>query len=147
MQALGRRLGQAACRGDVLVLDGPLGAGKTTLTQGLGAGLGVADQIVSPTFVVLREYAGRLPLYHFDLYRFEGSARAADLEFGDYVDGGDGVSVIEWPSHAPELLPASYLRLSLRYGDSNSGARTLTVEAIGVASRRLLDAVAGADRS
>lgn len=144
MHALGRRLGRAARRGDVLVLDGELGAGKTTLTQGVGAGLGVTEHIVSPTFVVLREYAGRLPLYHFDLYRFEGSVRAADLEFGDYVDG-DGVTVIEWPSHAPELLPSSYLRVALR--DGGDGTRTITVEAIGDANRHLLDALAGDDLS
>src|SRR5690242_12161882 len=87
-----RRLGRCigvSCRGnEVILLEGDLGSGKTTLAQGLAAGLGVAAPIISPTFIVLREYNGRLSLYHFDFYRLAGTERAVDLEFDQYLEAG-----------------------------------------------------------
>ena len=125
---MGRLLGEACRGGEVLLLEGDLGAGKTTLTQGVAAGLGVTASVISPTFILLREYEGRLPLYHFDFYRLEGSGRAADLEFGEYLDAG-GVCVIEWPSFAPEVAPPEYLRVELHISGETS--RTLILEAVG----------------
>ncbi len=126
---LGRRLGQACRGGEVILLEGALGAGKTTLTQGLAAGLGVGAPVVSPTFVLLREYRGRLPLYHFDFYRLEGGDHAADLQFDDYLET-DGVAVIEWPSYAAEVIPETYLRVTLR--DAGDERREILLEPVGV---------------
>ena len=125
---VGQLLGEACRGGEVLLLEGDLGAGKTTLTQGVAAGLGVSALVISPTFILLREYEGRLPLYHFDFYRLEGTGRAVDLEFGDYLDAG-GVCVVEWLSFAPELAPPAYLRVALCISGETS--RTMTLEAMG----------------
>lgn len=135
--SLGCRLG-AACRGgEVILLEGDLGAGKTTLAQGLAAGLGVVSPVTSPTFIMLREYDGRVPLYHFDFYRLEGTGRAVDLEFGDYL-AADGVCVIEWPSYAPEIIPPAYLRVALRV--TGEETREVTLEAVGARYETLLAA-------
>jgi len=110
---VGRYLGEACHGGETILLEGDLGVGKTTFTQGLAAGLGVDGPVVSPTFIILREYEGRLPLYHFDFYRLEGTGRAVDLEFDEYLSAG-GVCVIEWPSCAAELVPDDYLLVTIR---------------------------------
>ena len=94
-QALGELLGRLLQPGDVVLLTGNLGAGKTALTQGIARGLGVAGPVSSPTFTLLKEYAGRAALYHFDLYRIEDSEELETLGFGDYFES-DGVSVVEW---------------------------------------------------
>lgn len=94
-RALGERLGRLLQPGDVVLLSGNLGAGKTALTQGIARGLGVTGPVSSPTFTILKEYEGRIPLYHFDLYRIEDPDELEALGFGDYFYG-DGVSVVEW---------------------------------------------------
>ena len=132
---MGRLLGESCHGGEVLLLEGDLGAGKTTLTQGVATGLGVTAPVISPTFILLREYEGRLPLYHFDFYRLEGTGRAVDLEFGEYLGAG-GVCVIEWPAFAPELAPPEYLGVELRISGETS--RTLTLEAVGRRHEELL---------
>lgn len=93
--ALGERLGHLLQSGDVVLLSGNLGAGKTALTQGIARGLGIAGPVSSPTFTLLKEYDGRIPLYHFDLYRIEHPDELEALGFGDYFYG-DGVCVVEW---------------------------------------------------
>ena len=104
----GEHLG-AVCRGgEVLCLSGALGCGKTTLAQGIGKGLGVAGPVTSPTFTVLKEYFGRLKLFHFDFYRFEQQIREADVEFEEYLRD-DAVCVIEWAEYAQEFLPENHL--------------------------------------
>ncbi len=117
---LGAALGSLLAPGDVVLLEGDLGAGKTALTQGIGQGLGVQAVINSPTFTILKEYAGRLSLYHFDLYRIESPEEVYSLGFEDYF-GGDGVCVIEWAERgepeelsAPLPWPESYLRIRMR---------------------------------
>ena len=92
---LGERLGGLLQAGDVVLLHGTLGAGKTALTQGIGRGLGVTETVNSPTFTLLKEHAGRLPLYHFDLYRLDDPAEVETLGFEQYFEG-DGVCVVEW---------------------------------------------------
>ncbi len=99
--------------GDVILLIGELGAGKTCFVQGLARGLGVEENISSPSFVLLRQYNGRLPLYHVDLYRLEKLSEIADLGFDDYFYS-EGVSVIEWANRALELLPAEHLLIELK---------------------------------
>lgn len=92
---LGATLGSLLAEGDIVLLEGALGAGKTAFTQGIGAGLGVREVINSPTFTILKEYAGRTPLYHFDLYRLDDPEELAALGFEEYFSA-DGVCVIEW---------------------------------------------------
>lgn len=117
---LGMSLGALLAPGDVVLLEGDLGAGKTALTQGIGAGLGVRSIINSPTFTILKEYTGRLPLYHFDLYRIESPDEIYTLGFDDYFNG-EGVCVVEWAERgepqepgAMAPWPANYLRLRMR---------------------------------
>ena len=107
---LGERLGTLLQKNDVLILSGELGAGKTTFTKGLAQGLGIRQMIKSPTYTIVREYEGRLPLYHLDVYRIEGDADSIDLD--EFLFGG-GVTVIEWGHLLGEDLPDSYLELEL----------------------------------
>lgn len=114
---IGRALGQALRPGDVIVLSGSLGAGKTTLTQGIAAGLGVEDYVTSPTFTLVNEYPPserheHPALYHIDLYRTSGAAEALDFGFEEYL-GGEGVVVVEWAERAPEAVPAEHLLVKL----------------------------------
>ncbi len=105
MRALGAALGRLLPVGACLRLSGPLGAGKTTFTQGLGQGLGVAGPVISPTFTLIREHpgpAGRPGLVHMDFYRLAGDAEARDLAVDDYLGGADVVA-IEWPERAPAV--------------------------------------------
>ena len=111
--ALGRRLGAVAAAGDVLLLDGPFGAGKTHLVQGLAAGLGVEGFVTSPSFILANEYVGRLPLYHLDLFRLE-ALDAQTLETLEEYFYGDGVCAVEWPALLPARLRADASALTLR---------------------------------
>ena len=97
---------------DIIALYGPLGAGKTTLVQGIGAGLGVEDFITSPTFILINEYSGRLPLYHIDLYRLENISQAEDLGIVEYFDKG-GVCIIEWAEKLGNLLPKDFKTIKI----------------------------------
>jgi tRNA threonylcarbamoyladenosine biosynthesis protein TsaE len=106
--ALGERLGRVAERGDLLCLWGDLGAGKTQLAKGIARGLDIDATVNSPTFILMNEYAGRLPLFHVDLYRL---ADAADALAGGVIDDRqiDGVTVVEWPDRMGDVLPAGRL--------------------------------------
>jgi tRNA threonylcarbamoyladenosine biosynthesis protein TsaE len=122
---LGVYLGQQLAAGTVLLLNGDLGAGKTTLVQGLGRGLGINDAIVSPTFTLINEYReGRIPLYHFDLYRLETQEISAlNIElFGDGVEYPLGIIAIEWAELLPEL-PPQFLSIELQNLDEGRTAR------------------------
>lgn len=122
--------------GDVIVLDGDLGAGKTQFVQGVAAGLGIRDQVTSPTFNILLTYpGGRLPLYHFDLYRLERAEDLEDIGFYETVDA-DGASFLEWGEKFPEALPYSYLRIWIEVGED--GSRTVRAHSYGERSRQLL---------
>lgn len=117
----GIELGKAALPGDVICLDGDLGAGKTTLTQAIGVGLDIPDQnyITSPTFAILHEYRGRIPLYHMDFYRLTSSEEVEDLGFDEYFYS-EGLTVVEWPRIASDLLPENRLYLTLSIIDEQS---------------------------
>lgn len=123
--ALGERLGRAARAGDCIALTGDLGAGKTVMAKGIARGLGVADEITSPTFTLMETYEGRLPFYHFDLYRIERAAELDQLFFEEYWEG-DGVSVIEWPERAGNRLPDRRITVTMRYQSSTE--RSITIE-------------------
>lgn len=111
---LGEELGRSARRGTVYALHGDLGSGKTVLARGIARGLGISDDITSPTYTLLEIYEGVMPLYHFDLYRIEKAAEFDGLGFEEYWEG-DGVSVIEWAERAGGLLPDSTIVISLEY--------------------------------
>jgi tRNA threonylcarbamoyladenosine biosynthesis protein TsaE len=113
-QKAGEHLGQLLELGAVVLLEGDLGAGKTTLTKGIAAGLGVVGYVNSPTFTLVNEYRGRLPVYHLDCYRLESAAEALDFGIEEYLYG-DGVSLIEWPQRIAEILPTEFLRIKLTY--------------------------------
>ena len=98
------RMGENACPGQVCTLSGDLGVGKTVFAQGFAAGLGVTEPVCSPTFTIVQEYSGRLPLYHFDVYRIEDPEEMEEIGFRDYFYG-TGVCLIEWAEQISELLP------------------------------------------
>jgi tRNA threonylcarbamoyladenosine biosynthesis protein TsaE len=129
-QALGRRLGRRLFRGAVVALVGQLGAGKTHLARAIAEGLDVPDSrvVTSPTFVLIQEYPGRLPIYHFDAYRLPGPAAFADLGAHEYFEG-DGVCLVEWADRVPECLPAEHLRVTLAV--TGETARAARLEAFG----------------
>lgn len=120
---------------DVILLNGDLGAGKTTFTQGLARGLAIKRPIKSPTFTLIREYqTGRLPLYHMDMYRLENAA-ANDLDLSDYF-AQPAVIVIEWSQFISEQLPTQYLQIELQYLDLTQ--RQLVAQAVGARFQELL---------
>ena len=117
-QACGAQLAHLVDAGDVLLLTGDLGAGKTQLTKGLAAGLGVAEPVTSPTFNMLLVHEGRVPLYHFDLYRLDRADQLDDLDYFGTLEA-DGVSVVEWGDRFEEASPADGLLIALHIeGDS-----------------------------
>ena len=113
-QHLGKRLGELAQSGDVFLLTGNLGSGKTCLTQGIAWGLGVKEYAFSPSFVIIREYHGRLTLYHIDFYRLDRLEEIADLGLDEYLYG-KGVCVIEWADKGIAVLPDEHLLINLSY--------------------------------
>ncbi|WP_100371608.1 tRNA (adenosine(37)-N6)-threonylcarbamoyltransferase complex ATPase subunit type 1 TsaE [Bacillus sp. FJAT-45037] len=113
---LAEKLGQICEQGDVITLEGDLGAGKTSFTKGLAKGLGIKRVVNSPTFTIIKEYKGRLPMYHMDVYRLDNSEDDLGLEEYFY---GDGVSVIEWASVISDQLPADRLDIVIKHtGDT-----------------------------
>lgn len=131
MRDLGEQLAQSLDRGDVLLLHGDLGAGKTTLVQGLARGLGVAGTILSPTFGIVSEHEGmgkdgkRLMLYHLDLYRLEHGDELESFGFEEYLAPRDGVSAIEWPERAGGWLPDRFVLVRIEHAGAD--ARHVTV--------------------
>jgi tRNA threonylcarbamoyladenosine biosynthesis protein TsaE len=122
-RSLGERLGKQLRKGDIVLLSGELGAGKTCLTQGIGRGLACGGQVNSPSFVLMNEYMGRETLYHVDLYRIEDVEELDDLGLWDYAD--KGVLVIEWPERGAELLPGDGLVVEMGNGERGPRSRRL----------------------
>ena len=117
-QKLGIRIGELAQPGDIYLLVGNLGAGKTCLTQGIVWGLGIKEYALSPSFVLVRELYGRLPMYHIDLYRLDNIEEIADLGLDEYLYG-NGVCVIEWAEKGLSVLPAEHLLIQIGYLSDN----------------------------
>ena len=112
-RALGRQLAAQLLPGDVLLLYGDLGAGKSEMTRGIAEGLGVTSPVTSPSFTILNVYdEGRVPLYHFDWYRLESVEELYEMGMDEYL-GGDGVAVVEWPTQCPEAIPETHLAVHL----------------------------------
>ena len=139
-QRLGQALGEHAQGGDLFLLTGGLGSGKTTLVQGIAWGLGVQEYARSPTFVLMAQYQGRIPVYHLDLYRVESVEEALDLGLDEYL-WGEGVLVVEWADRAPEAFPDECLKVSLELVDEST--RRLRLEGHGGRHEALLRATGG----
>jgi len=138
-RAVGARLGAAARPGDVIALTGPLGAGKTELARGIARGLDVEEPVSSPTFVLVAEHAGRLPLFHVDCYRLAGAADA--LAAGILDDrAAEGVTVIEWAERIAAALPPG--RLEIAIDGAGDAPRTLVLRATDARHAQLLEAAA-----
>ena len=138
-RALGCHLAAQLRPGDVLLLLGDLGAGKSELTRGIARGLGVTSPVASPSFTILNVYdEGRIPLYHFDWYRLNSAEELYEMGMDEYL-GGDGVAVVEWPSRCPEAVPEKHLEVRIDPVDDcareialipRGGFRELSLEAM-----------------
>ncbi len=136
-RSLGERIGVLLEAGDVVLLEGPLGAGKTAMTQGIGRGAGSADLVISPTFVLMNEYRGRVQVYHVDLYRLEDAAEIVALDLPGYT--AEGALIVEWPERGEGLLPRDHLHVQIEHTGESS--RTITLTASGVSATRILAAL------
>ncbi|MBQ6289009.1 MAG: tRNA (adenosine(37)-N6)-threonylcarbamoyltransferase complex ATPase subunit type 1 TsaE [Clostridia bacterium] len=134
---LGKRLAEKLKAGDVILLEGDLGAGKSEFARGVAKGLGVTETVTSPSFTILNVYeSGKLPLYHFDWYRLESSEELYELGMDEYL-GGNGIALVEWPAQCPDAVPEEYLRIRITATGENSrqietepygGFRMITLE-------------------
>lgn len=122
---LGRKIGRLLTKGDVIAMQGTLAAGKTTITKGIAESLGVTDTITSPTFCLISEYSGKMPLYHMDVYRLDGGEDFINLGTDDMIYG-EGVSIIEWSEKIMEELPKKTIILKLE--PQEDGSRIITIE-------------------
>ena len=125
-ERVGERLGRRLVPGDVVALSGELGAGKTCFVRGLARGLGVTQGVSSPTFVIVNQYTGRMPVFHIDAYRTESLTELLDIGFDEYVSG-DGVTVIEWSDKLEPLLPPGAIRV--RISGLGDEPRTIRIDA------------------
>ena len=141
---IGKRMAKFLKSGDLLALDGDLGAGKTTFTQGLAEGLDIKEQVNSPTFTIIHEYqTGRLPLYHMDVYRLENYREMEDLGYEEYFYG-DGVTVVEWASMIEPLLPETYLGMEISVCPEG---REIAFKPVGQRYEALIEELTGCDYS
>jgi tRNA threonylcarbamoyladenosine biosynthesis protein TsaE len=150
-QALGVRLASVLRPGDVVVLTGDLGAGKTVLAKGIAAGLGVREPVVSPTFTIVREYEGDVPLQHLDVYRLDHFQEVIDLGLDELLDG-HAVTIVEWGEAVSALLPVDRLEVSLLLlppEEADDDTRVVELHGVGPAwtarSRALVAAANGTD--
>ncbi len=135
--ALGKRLAQHLFPGAIILLSGCLGAGKTVLAQGIGAGLGIEEAVTSPTFTIVQEYSsGRLPFFHADLYRVESPEELEEIGFTEYWQR-EGVTLIEWPERLGYLVPEEYLAIKIAYCDSTQ--RQIAINALGSSYQQIVD--------
>lgn len=132
---IGYKLGKLLTPGSVICLIGDLGAGKTTMTQSLARAIGVDDYITSPTFTIVNEYEGRMPLYHFDVYRIGSSDEMYDIGYDEYING-DGVCIIEWANLIDDILPDEYLYIELKYKDMS---REMTLNPVGEKYEKIVE--------
>ena len=128
-QALGERLAGHLTPGAVIAFTGDLGAGKTAFTRGLARGLGIHDRVTSPTFTIVNEYeGGRLPLFHFDMYRLGSSEELYDIGWEDYLARG-GVCAVEWSENIDDALEEGTIRVDIRRGE-HEGQRIIEMEGV-----------------
>lgn len=135
---LGCEIGKWLERGQLILLSGDLGTGKTIITQGICAGIGVEEDVTSPTFNLINEYEGELSVYHMDLYRLENEEELGDLGFEDYLED-KGIIIIEWPDIVYNIIPADFLYVKIRRISTEK--REITLKAEGERSLRLIERV------
>ncbi len=135
-ERLAQTIATLVTRGDVLLLHGDLGAGKTTFSQFFGKALGIEQKITSPTFNIIKSYEGKLLFHHMDCYRLEGAED--DLGFDEYFYG-DGVTIVEWPEMIEEFLPEDYIELNLKYIEDSK--REIEIQAMGSRGNRLKEQI------
>jgi len=135
---IGERLGQLLIPGSIICLTGDLGAGKTAFTQGIGKGMGITEHIVSPTYTIINEYtSGRIPLYHFDVYRLGSSDEMYELGCDEYFYG-DGATVLEWADNVDDVIPNEKLWITIRKLE-NPDEREIVFKAFGTDYEKLLE--------
>ena len=142
-QEVAAAIGSVLEAGDVLVLAGDLGAGKTTFTQGLAASLGVTTPVTSPTFTLVHEYAGRVPIVHIDVYRLEHLQEVHDLGFDELV-GGEAIAIVEWGDILGPLLPPDRLQLTFEYATDDENTRFVSLAPHGLSWARRADTLTSA---
>ena len=126
-EAIGRKIAAKLLPGDIIAYYGDLGAGKTAFTRGLAAGLGVTEQVTSPTYTIVNEYLrGRLPLFHFDMYRLGSADDLFDIGWEDYLARG-GVCAVEWSENVEEALTGA-IRITISKDPADENVRTITIE-------------------
>ena len=136
-RALGERLAKQLKAGDVILLEGELGAGKSELARGVAKGLGVQETVTSPSFTILNVYeSGRIPLYHFDWYRLESAEELYELGMDEYL-GGDCIALVEWPERCPDAVPEECLVIRIKAEGENT--RRITEEYRGGSGKILLE--------
>jgi len=129
-EALGTRLAAVLAPGSVVAYQGGLGMGKTAFTRGLAKGLGYSGRVTSPTFTIVNEYeGGRLPLFHFDMYRLEDADALFDIGWEDYLDRG-GVCAVEWSEQVADAMPADTVYVTISRLAGNDHWRTITIEGV-----------------
>ncbi|GAB6158458.1 tRNA (adenosine(37)-N6)-threonylcarbamoyltransferase complex ATPase subunit type 1 TsaE [Desulfotomaculum varum] len=134
---LGQKMAGLLQAGDIICLNGDLGAGKTAFSQGVAEGLGINGPVTSPTFTLINEYEGRLPLYHFDVYRLEGPADMEDLGYEEYFYG-QGVCLIEWAQRVADILPEQRLDICLTREEGAAAVRRISFQPKGERYQQLL---------
>jgi len=140
-QRLGFALGACLRAGDVVLLEGEMGAGKSVLTRAAARGLGVIGPVPSPTFTILNIHEGeRIKLYHFDLYRLEGEDALYEMGLDEFIPARDGASLIEWPQMAAEAMPEDHLSIEIRYA-MDGEAREIAFEPCGAFDAARIDEI------
>lgn len=134
--AFGSRLAKLLQPGDVLCLIGTLGAGKTLFVQGITAGMEATDQAISPTFTIMNVYEGKVPIYHFDLYRLDYPEQLFDIGFDEYV-GSQGIALIEWADKFPDQMPRDYLRIEIV--PQEAAKRLICLTAFGLRPQQIIE--------
>lgn len=124
---VGKVLGALLEPGDLLCLSGDLGAGKTTFARGVALGLGIKGRVTSPTFILINEYPGKIPMYHMDVYRLDGPAGMDDLGYEEYFYG-NGVTLVEWAEKVEKILPGERMDIYLAPSSEDSDAREITLK-------------------
>ena len=129
-QELGEKLGFLLRPGDVVRLEGNLGAGKTTMAQGICRGLKVYEPVTSPTFSIIHQYNGKYPVYHIDAYRIESELELEELGLEEILEG-DGVSLVEWAENILSVMPSTYLLVQIKISQANPDSRLIAFSSVG----------------